>query len=310
MSDPKLIPLPQETLDSFFHGRIKVLQKKEGFRFSIDAPLLADFIRTRPEDDCLELGTGSGIISLLLSIKSFRHVTALELQGPLADMARRNIGLNGLDDRIDIVNEDFSSYSPKKKFDVVFSNPPYIEKGTGHLSPSEEKTIAKHEVQCSLPEVLDRTAVFLKKTGRAFFIYPAHRFDEFQLEASQRNLHVRTLRMVHSHKEKPPTFFLVELQKVPGPILEPYNAKGRACVVAIRYHAVVCRNGGFGPVGQRSSVKSLRLFYAEIRARNLLQIRAFFLAGQTRQFISVDLVSESMPDILTVPDERESIEAF
>ena len=92
-----------ETLDTFYRGRVRVLQKKKGYRFSVDAPLLADFIRTGPEDEALELGTGSGIISLLLSVKPFRRITALEIQAGLADLARRNVELNGLEDRIEIV---------------------------------------------------------------------------------------------------------------------------------------------------------------------------------------------------------------
>jgi len=94
-----------ETLDTFYSGRILVLQKKEGYRFSVDAPLLADFIRTRGSDELLELGAGNGIISLLLSIKPFRHITAVEIQAPLADLARRNVKLNNLEEKISGCNE-------------------------------------------------------------------------------------------------------------------------------------------------------------------------------------------------------------
>jgi tRNA1(Val) A37 N6-methylase TrmN6 len=86
-----------ETLDSFYRGSILVLQKKEGYRFSVDAPLLADFVKTKRSDEILELGAGNGIISLLLSIKPFKHITAVEIQGSLADMARRNVKLNNLE---------------------------------------------------------------------------------------------------------------------------------------------------------------------------------------------------------------------
>jgi len=92
-----------ETLDAFYHGRIRVLQTKAGYRFSIDAPLLADFIRTRPGDEALELGTGSGIISLLLSVRPFKRITAVEIQSGLAGLARRNVALNGLQDRFEDV---------------------------------------------------------------------------------------------------------------------------------------------------------------------------------------------------------------
>src|SRR5512136_1885386 len=109
-----------ETLDTFYRGRIRVLQAKKGYRFSVDAPLLADFIRTRPEDEALELGTGNGIISLLLSVKPFRHVKALEIQPGLADLARRNVGLNGLGGRIEVAEGDLRTYEPGQTFDLIF----------------------------------------------------------------------------------------------------------------------------------------------------------------------------------------------
>jgi len=118
-----------ETLDTFYLGRILVLQKKRGYRFSIDAPLLADFIQTKPSDEALELGAGSGIISLLLSIKPFKHITAVEIQDSLADLARRNVKINKLEKKISVIQEDLLQYQPGQKYDVIFSNPPYIRKG-------------------------------------------------------------------------------------------------------------------------------------------------------------------------------------
>ena len=111
-------PRDGETLDTFYRGRVRVLQRKKGYRFSVDAPLLADFIRPRPEDDALELGAGSGIISLLLSVKPFRSITALEVQAGLAGLARRNVELNGLGGRIRIIETDLRTYEPGPTFDV------------------------------------------------------------------------------------------------------------------------------------------------------------------------------------------------
>ena len=88
----KAIKGEDETLDTFYRGRIQILQKKKGYRFSVDAPLLADFIQTRPEDDLLELGTGNGIISLLLSLKACNHITSLEIQGSLFLLAQKISG--------------------------------------------------------------------------------------------------------------------------------------------------------------------------------------------------------------------------
>ena len=154
-----------ETLDAFYHGRIRVLQGKKGYRFSVDAPLLADFVRTREGDEALEIGTGSGIIALLLSVKPFRRVTALEIQAGLADLARRNVALNGLGGRIEVVEADFRTYEPGRKFDLVFSNPPYIGKATGFLSASAEKSAAKHELHGAIGDFMRKTAEWLAPGG-------------------------------------------------------------------------------------------------------------------------------------------------
>jgi tRNA1(Val) A37 N6-methylase TrmN6 len=133
-------PLPGagETLDSFYHGRILLLQRKGGYRFSVDAPLLAGFIRTRPGDRLLELGAGNGVISLLLSRKPFRRIVCLEVQPGLAELARRNVALNRLKKKIHIQEMDFRDFRPRVKFDLVFSNPPYI-KGSGTREPVRGK---------------------------------------------------------------------------------------------------------------------------------------------------------------------------
>ena len=103
-----------ESLDAFYRGRILILQKKNGFRFSLDAPLLADFIRTEAEDELLELGTGCGVVALLLSIKPFRSLTALEIQDSLFDLAFRNVRLNHLDERIRVLRADLREYSCRR----------------------------------------------------------------------------------------------------------------------------------------------------------------------------------------------------
>ena len=164
-----------ETLDAFYHGRIRVLQGKKGYRFSVDAPLLADFVRTREGDEALEIGTGSGIIALLLSVKPFRRVTALEIQAGLADLARRNVALNGLGGRIEVVEADFRTYEPGRKFDLIFSNPPYIGKTAGFLSASAEKSAAKHELHGAIGDFMRKTAEWLAPAGRACFVYPEKR---------------------------------------------------------------------------------------------------------------------------------------
>jgi tRNA1(Val) A37 N6-methylase TrmN6 len=205
-----------ETLDTFYRGRIRVLQSKKGYRFSVDAPLLADFIRTRAGDEALELGTGSGIISLLLSVKPFRRITALEIQADLADLARRNVELNGLGGRIEVVEADLREYEPGRTFDLIFSNPPYIRKATGFLSASAEKSAAKHELHGAIGEILRKTGEWLGPEGRACFVYPEKRRADFLASAEASGLTARRLRFVHPRAGEPPNLFLIELGHAVG----------------------------------------------------------------------------------------------
>jgi len=199
-----------ETLDTFYHGRILVLQKKKGYRFSVDSPLLADFIQTNKSEELLELGTGNGIISLLLSIKPFKHIKAVEIQESLVDLARRNVSLNGLEDKIDVVHGDLRMFCSGRKFDVVFSNPPYIKMKQGHLSASKEKSIAKHELKCDIFDIMRKTEELLKKEGRAYFVYPMKRKKDFMDALGKHKLKIKVLRYVMPRKERDPHFFMAE----------------------------------------------------------------------------------------------------
>lgn len=203
---------PDETLDTFFHGRVSIIQKRCGYRFSVDAPLLADFIRTEPADELLEVGTGSGVVSLLLSLKPFRRILALEIQPGLAETARRNVELNGLGGRIEVVTADLRTFDPGRRFDVVFSNPPYIRRGAGFLSPVDEKAGAKHELYCTLREVMAQTADWLKPSGRACFIYPELRLRDFLDAAEAAGLRPAVLRHVRPRPDAAPNLFLAELR--------------------------------------------------------------------------------------------------
>ena len=127
---------------------------------------------------------------MLLSVKPFHHIVALEVQQGLADLARRNIMLNHLDGRITIVEKDFRQYKPWHQFDIVFSNPPYIPKDSGYLS---------------------RTAKdWLKSSGSAYFILPDNRREEFEAELSQAGLRLKRCRLVYPREGEPPNFFLAE----------------------------------------------------------------------------------------------------
>ena len=217
MTTPEIRPAADETLDGFYHGRIRILQKKTGYRFSVDAPLLADFIRTRPDDELLEIGTGCGVIALLLSLKPFRSLIALEVQAELADLARRNVALNGLEERVAVLRADVREFAPGRRYDVVFSNPPYIRARGGHLSRSLQRSAAKHELAGTIFDIMRKTRELLKEDGRAYFIFPERRRQDLMTAAKAADLGLRTLRPVRPRAAEPANLVLVELGPAGGP---------------------------------------------------------------------------------------------
>lgn len=199
-----------ETLDSFYHGKILILQKKKGYRFSVDAPILADFIETKENEELLEIGAGCGIISLLLSLKPFKHITCLEIQSSLADLARRNVFLNRLKDKITVIAGDIKFYQPGKKFDVIFANPPYFKLKSGLLGRCKERTIARHEIALNALELIKKIVEFLKTEGRCCLIYPFSRYKEIMKLLAKHGLKIWRERLVLSKIDRPPRFFLIE----------------------------------------------------------------------------------------------------
>ncbi|HEX2694629.1 MAG TPA: methyltransferase [Acidobacteriota bacterium] len=221
-----------ETLDPFYRGRFRILQGRKGYRFSVDAPLLADFVRMRPSDELLELGTGSGVISILLSIKPFARITAVEVQEGLADLARRNVALNGLEARIEIVRADLRTWAPGRRFDVVFSNPPYIRGRGGRLAASEEKSVAKHEIMGDIFDIMRATRAFLKQDGRAYFVYPGKRRKDFEDAVNAQGFGIGALRPVLPREGEEASLFLAVCGPSPGgaeelPPLVLYGPDGR-----------------------------------------------------------------------------------
>ncbi len=201
-----------ESLDSFFRGKVKILQKKKGWRFSIDAPLLASYIVCDKENELLELGAGNGVVSILLAYsKPLKKILALEIQEPLVSLAERNVRINSLRDKIQVIKGDIKSLNSLKKFDIVFSNPPYQKVREGRISPNTERAIAKHEILCELKDVLRAFASTMKEKGRGYIIYRTDRLAEFEKKCEEEGLWIKRMRLVHSNLDSPSQLFLCEL---------------------------------------------------------------------------------------------------
>jgi tRNA1Val (adenine37-N6)-methyltransferase len=203
-----------ETLERLLDGRLQVLQPSKGYRFSVDALLLASFFRERPGEQILEVGPGCGIISLILALRNPTvRITGIEIQEELADLARRNVALNGLTERIDMQTGDIrqvAKHLPPSSFDAVLFNPPYRRLLSGKVNPNRQKAVARHEVKGSFADFLRGARHVLKPAGRVAFIYPAPRSTEAIYRMRHEKMEPKRMRLVHSYPDSEAAFILVE----------------------------------------------------------------------------------------------------
>lgn len=216
--DLNLEPESGETLDSI--KDIRLFQAKNGYRFSVDALLLENFISTARASKGIELGTGSGIISILLAKRlKEAELTAVELQYSLAERARRNVSINGLDGKVEILSKDIKelkSVFSTNTFDFVYSNPPFRKTETGRMSIHEERAVARHEVEMTLPDLVKTAAYLLKHSGRFFLIYHPFRLTELIELLRQSRLEPKKMRFVHSAQGEEAKMVLIEAMKGAG----------------------------------------------------------------------------------------------
>jgi tRNA1Val (adenine37-N6)-methyltransferase len=227
-----------ETLDILGMSGLKVIQSVKGFRHSMDALLLGEFASPRPTDRVLDLGCGNGAIALLLAHRYPQlRVVGLEIQPALASRARRGAQLNGLQDRVEILEGDLRRIEAllhPAGFDVVLCNPPYREIGRGRVNPNPETGQAKHELTATLPEVIAAIRYALAPKGRACLIYHASRLADLLTRFSAEGLEPKTLWPVHSFPGADAELILVEARREGRPglrILPPlfvYQARGGA----------------------------------------------------------------------------------
>lgn len=213
----------QYTEDSILRSDLVISQPAGGYRFAIDAVLLADFIRCGPEDSVLEIGAGSGVVMILMAAKNeYRSATAVEIQEELAELCRRNFERNHLPNAR-VVHEDIRNAGhllADKTFDLIYSNPPYRKLGAGRLNPSMQKAIARHEIKMKLEDLFEFADRFLKPDGRLTIILPEFRERDFHQLAESFRFHPREWKYVHSFADQPPAFFLASIGKIASPLQE------------------------------------------------------------------------------------------
>lgn len=196
----------------------------------MDAVLLSGFARVKEGETAIDLGTGTGIIPILLEAKTEgNHFTGLEIQEEVAEMAARSVALNGLEERVSIIRGDIKEASQlfgKASFDVVTSNPPYMNDQHGLKNPQEMKAISRHEVLCTLDDVCREAAALLKPGGRFYMVHRPHRLAEIISALKQYKLEPKRMKLVHPFMDKDANMVLIEavrggksMMKVEAPII-------------------------------------------------------------------------------------------
>jgi tRNA1Val (adenine37-N6)-methyltransferase len=187
-----------EVVHNFLNGELRVIQSRQGYRFSVDALLLAGFVSIKREDVVVDLGTGCGIISLLLAKKrGVGFIIGVELQEELATQAKRNTVLNDLGKKIAIIRGDLRDLSLASRFaNVVVCNPPYRKGESGRINPDPCKAIARHEIAARLDDILSAGKKLLKPGGKLALIYPANRLPEIFGKMRSKGLEPKRLQII------------------------------------------------------------------------------------------------------------------
>ncbi|CAB1068704.1 tRNA(1)(Val) (adenine(37)-N(6))-methyltransferase (EC [Olavius algarvensis Delta 1 endosymbiont] len=202
------------TTDSFFDGKIRVMQARRGYRFSIDAVLLAYHAAPRPGEKILDLGTGCGIIALILASRcADLKIYAVEFQAELAELATANVRQNRLEEIISVLPTDMKLLTRQitsGPFDLIVSNPPFYSSGSGRINPDSQRAIARHEIKADLADVLQTTRRMLRTSGRFVTIFSAERTADLLSQMRNENLEPKMIRLIHSNRESDAKLILVE----------------------------------------------------------------------------------------------------
>ena len=203
-----------ERIDELHRNGYRIIQKKDGFCFGMDAVLLSGFAAVKEGERALDLGCGTGIIPLLLEAKTRgRHFTGLEIQREMADMAARSVRLNRLQDKIDIIEGDIKEAGRifgGASFDVVTANPPYMNDSHGLKNPDLPRAIERHEVLCTLQDVVREAAKVLRPGGRFYLVHRPRRLIEIITELAGYGLEPKRLKFVHPFADREAKMVLIE----------------------------------------------------------------------------------------------------
>lgn len=219
-----------ETLDDLQLKGIHVIQKKEGFRFGVDAVLLANFSKVKRNQRIIDLCSGTGIIPFILSGKTeCSSIMGIEIQEEFVEMANRSVAYNKLQDRISFVNGDLTDIKLLKtiqKADIITVNPPYKLHNSGIINMNDKNAIARHEICCKLEDVIIACRILLKDNGRMFMVHRPDRLIDIVTLMRKHKIEPKRIRMVHPSPGKAPNIVLIEGQRDGGAFLkwdEPLN---------------------------------------------------------------------------------------
>ncbi len=186
-----------ETLDSLACGGLYVLQKRRGYRYSLDAYLLAAFVDESPGSEVVDVGSGSGVLSILLAAVKGQRVTGVEIQDDMADMSQRSVELAALQDRVRIVHADIREYRGQR-FDAVVTNPPYRPVNAGRINRDQGRAMARHEISLDLDTLIKCSYEMLKPGGRFYLVYPAWRMPDLISVMRAGRIEPKSVMFVHS----------------------------------------------------------------------------------------------------------------
>lgn len=210
-----------ERIDDLEYKGLKIIQNTDGFCFGIDSVLLADFAKKiKKGATVVDIGTGTGIISLLLSKKTeLSRIYGVEIQEDVAEMANRNVLMNNLEDKIKIINKDIKDIFIKldsNTIDVIVTNPPYMKMNTGAVNEKKNKLISRHEIACTLEDVIEISYKLLKDKGEFYMVHRAERIVDIMYLLRKYKIEPKLIRFIHSKKDKEPNLILIKAIKNAG----------------------------------------------------------------------------------------------